>query len=86
MLTIHRNPVEANGITDCAEGARVTLLKDSQKLGEVLTDNYGDFKFDNLEENSGRYCLEIVYKDREQKTVEVDLTTSNNVGMVLIKI
>ena len=76
--------VEVNGVTDCAEGARVTLLKDGEKLGEAVTDNYGDFKFDNLQENSGRYRLEVVYKDRKKQTLEVDLTTSKNLGTIMV--
>ncbi len=74
-----------DGIVDCAEGARVTLFKDSQKISEVSTDNYGDFKFDNLEENSGRYTLEVVYKGYEKKITEVDLTASKSVGTILLK-
>jgi Fe-S-cluster-containing dehydrogenase component len=73
-----------DGITDCAEGARVTLSKDSQKISEVLTDNYGDFKFDNLEEKSGRYTLEIAFKDYGKKTIEVDLAESKSVGTILL--
>lgn len=76
--------VEAAGVTDCAEGARVTLFKDSEKIDEAVTDNYGDFKFDNLEENSGQYRLEIVFEGYEKKTLEVDLTTSKNVGTILL--
>jgi len=76
--------IEAAGITDCADGAKVTLFKDSQKIDEAATDNYGDFKFDNLEENSGRYILEVVYEDYEKKTLEVDLTTSKNVGTIFL--
>ena len=76
--------IQKAGITDCAEGARVTLFKDSEKIGEAVTDNYGDFKFDNLEENSGKYSLEIVYKGYEKKTLKVDLTTSQNVGTILL--
>jgi len=74
-----------DGITDCAEGARVTLFKDSQKIGEVMTDNYGDFKFDNLEENSGRHTLEIAYKDYVKKTIAVELGESKNVGTILFQ-
>lgn len=76
--------IQANGITDCAEGAVVTLLKDSEKIDEAVTDNYGDFKFDNLEENSGRYTVEIVYKKYQEKTVEVDLSTSTSIGTILL--
>ena len=76
--------VEAGGVIDCAEGATVTLFKGSQKIGEVTTDNYGDFKFDSLEENSGIYTVEAVLGGREKKTVEVDLTASWNVGTILL--
>jgi len=75
--------VQVDGITDCAEGATLTLIKDSHKT-EAVTDTFGDFKFDGLEENSGTYSLEISYKDREKKTVEVDLKTSINVGTILL--
>lgn len=73
-----------DGIVDCAEGAKVTLFKDSQRIGEVITDNYGDFKFDKLEEKSGRYTLEIIYKEYGKKTIEVELGESKSVGTVLL--
>jgi Fe-S-cluster-containing dehydrogenase component len=76
--------VEVNGVADCVEGANVTLIKDSKKLDEAVTDNYGDFKFDNLEENSGLYTLEIVYPGHEKKILEVDLKTSLNIGDIYL--
>ena len=76
--------IEAGGAIDCAEGATVTLFKDSRKIGEITTDNYGDFKFDDLEENSGTYTVEVVLKSHEKKTVAVDLTASRNVGTILL--
>ena len=76
--------VETNGVTDCAEGAVVTLLHDSKKIDEAVTDNYGDFKFDNLEENSGRYILEISYEGYKKKILELDLTQSISVGTILV--
>jgi hypothetical protein len=63
-------------------GSRVTLIKGSNTIGEAETDNYGDFKFDNLEENSGRYTLEIAYPNYEKKAVAVNLTTSLDVGSI----
>lgn len=72
--------VVIEGREECAEGARVTLIKDSKKIDEAVTNNYGDFMFDNLEENSGMYQLEIVLEGYEKKTVEVDLKTSINRG------
>jgi ferredoxin len=75
---------EKEGITDCAEGARVALRRGSEKISEVLTDNFGDFKFDNLEENSGKYSLEIFFKDHEKKILEVDLKTSLSLETILL--
>jgi Fe-S-cluster-containing dehydrogenase component len=76
--------VNADGINDCATGARVTLIKDSKKIDETVTDGFGDFKFDNLEKNGGNYQLEIVYEDCDRKTVEVELKTSINVGDIYL--
>jgi NAD-dependent dihydropyrimidine dehydrogenase PreA subunit len=74
-----------DGTVDCAEGAKVALFQDSKRIGERTTDNYGDFKFDGLEENSGRYTIEAVYKAGKAKVVEVALTTSVNVGTILLE-
>ena len=55
-----------------------------KKMAESLTDNYGDFKFDRLEENSGPYVVEILLNGYEKKTLEVDLKTSLNVGNICL--
>jgi Fe-S-cluster-containing dehydrogenase component len=75
---------EKEGIIDCAEGARVALLKGSEKMGEAVTDNFGDFKFDRLEEESGKYTVEIVFKDYDKKALEVDLKTSISLGTITL--
>jgi Fe-S-cluster-containing dehydrogenase component len=74
-----------DGLIDCAEGAQVTLFKDSKKISDALTDNYGDFKFDGLEEQSGRYTLEIAFAGCEKRFIDVGLATSRNVGTVLLE-
>jgi hypothetical protein len=75
---------EKDGIIDCAEGARVSLIKGSEKVSEVVTDNFGDFKFDNLEENSGKYSLEISFMDYEKKILEVDLETNLSLETIVL--
>jgi Fe-S-cluster-containing dehydrogenase component len=70
-------------IVDCAEGAEVVLLKDGETIATMRTDNFGDFKFDALEENSGGYRLEIRFQDYEKKTMEIDVQTSLNVGTII---
>lgn len=74
--------VKVDGIADCVEGAKITLFKQTDKLCEAKSDTFGDFKLDNLHEDSGSYRLEIAYPDYETKTLEVDLKTSINVGTI----
>ena len=47
----------------------------------ATTDNYGDFKFDRLDEGSGRYTVEISGLGRK-KTVEAELGVSLNLGEI----
>ena len=72
--------VDVKGVADCAEGAKVTLRKGTKKIADAKTDNFGDFKFDNLEENSGKYTLEITYPKYKKKSIDVDLKESVNLG------
>jgi Fe-S-cluster-containing dehydrogenase component len=72
---------EANGAVDCVEGATVQLLQDGVVVATVTTDNYGDFKFDRLDEGSGRYTVEVSALGR-RKTVEAMLGESRNLGEI----
>jgi Fe-S-cluster-containing dehydrogenase component len=73
---------EANGVVDCVEGATVRLLRNGQPVAELQSDNYGDFKFDKLDENSGAYTVEIEAQGHKKKTVEADLGVSINLGEI----
>jgi Fe-S-cluster-containing dehydrogenase component len=75
---------EADGVVDCVEGARVRLLRDGAQVAETASDNYGDFKFDRLDENSGRYTVEVSAAGRFTKTVDVELGSSTNIGEIRI--
>jgi hypothetical protein len=74
---------EKNGVVDCVEGASVQLVKDGASLAVTTTDNYGDFKFDQLDENSGHYSLQIFASGRS-KTVEATLGASVSLGEILL--
>ena len=76
--------VEADGAVDCVEGASVRLYKGGTVVAETVTDNYGDFKFDKLDENSGRYLLEITARGRPKKTIETKLGASINLGEIRV--
>lgn len=69
-----------DGIVDCAEGANVTLSRGSEEIAKAVSDAFGDFKFDRLEENSGTYQLEIGFRDYERKRLSVELGKSVNLG------
>jgi hypothetical protein len=71
----------ANEVIDCVEGAEVRLLKDGRVIGETTTDNYGDFKFDRLDENSGKYVVEISANGRTRNG-EAQLGVSLNLGEI----
>ncbi|HXQ84654.1 MAG TPA: oxidoreductase, partial [Xanthobacteraceae bacterium] len=72
---------EKNGAVDCLEGASVQLIKDGVCVAVTTTDNYGDFKFDKLDENSGRYSVQIFASGRS-KTLEANLGASINLGEI----
>ena len=72
---------QANGAVDCVEGAAVLLIKDGATVARATTDNYGDFKFDKLDENSGRYTVEVTGLGRA-KTVDASLGASVNLGEI----
>ena len=57
------------------------LLKDGASVAVTTTDNYGDFKFDRLDENSGRYTVQIFAGGRS-KTIEANLGASINLGEI----
>jgi Carboxypeptidase regulatory-like domain len=73
---------ETNGVVDCVEGASVRLIKDGRTVAETTSDNYGDFKFDKLDEDSGTYVVEISAKGRSKTSVEARLGASINLGEI----
>jgi hypothetical protein len=75
-----------NGEEECAGGATVTLTNSAgEEIGRCITDNYGDFKFDNLEENSGKYTLQITRQNYSTKFIEIELKRSLNAGVILLQ-
>lgn len=69
-------------MVDCIEGADVRLIKNGAEIATQTTDTYGDFKFDKLDEGSGRYTIEIAAAGRPKKSVEVELGVSTSLGEI----
>ena len=73
--------IEMKGAVDCVEGATVRLLKNGAVVAEATTDNYGDFKFDRLDENSGDYNVEVAF-GKNKRTIKTRLGESINLGEI----
>jgi len=73
---------EAGGVVDCVEGAAVSLVKDGNTVAEAKSDNYGDFKFDRLEENSGGYTIDITTDGGQRASVTAELGESITLGEI----
>jgi Fe-S-cluster-containing dehydrogenase component len=73
---------ESNGVVDCVEGAQIRLNKDGRTIAQATSDNYGDFKFDKLDEGSGSYVVEISADGRGKKSIEAKLGASINLGEI----
>ena len=76
---------EVDGLEDCAQGARVSLVKEGETLQVLETDNYGDFKFDRLDRDSGAYDVVIEADGFQRKAVGVNVTTGAYLGRVLLE-
>jgi len=70
------------GVVDCVEGASVRLMQENRVIAETVTDAFGDFKLDRLDENSGAYAVIISARDGRKRTIQATLGASVNVGDV----
>lgn len=70
---------------ECAEDAQVTLRNGS---GDVIhmtsTNNYGDFKIDELVGDQSKYKLEITYTGYEPQEKLVELENSMDLGVIYL--
>ena len=71
-----------NGISDCVEGATIRLSAAGTTVAESVTDNYGEFKIDQLEPDSGHYDLTIEADGHAVKTLGLDLVGSLYLGRI----
>ena len=72
-----------NKVEDCVSGSVVKLIQNKKIISELKTDDFGDFKFDKLEPNSGKYEVNIEYNSKK-KTVEIDLENSIYLGNIYL--
>ena len=77
--------VSSGGVVDCAKGATVNLKKNEAVIAQMQTNHYGDFKFDNIEPDSGKYRLFIDYKNFETKTIRIEFSKSKSLGEIVFE-
>lgn len=68
---------------ECAQGVKITLEGDGQKM-ETVSDMFGDFEFEGLEKNTA-YKVTIREKGYSAKTIEVTTQTDVNLGEVILE-
>ncbi|KJR97755.1 MAG: oxidoreductase [Desulfobulbaceae bacterium BRH_c16a] len=72
-------------ITECVIGANVSLHEGSKSLGERVTDEFGDFKFDRLPTGVADYELTIAHGDRQATRLKVSKKESLSLGTIWIE-
>lgn len=82
--------VDQAGAVDCAPGAVVTLTRvaatavDHPPLS-LVTDAFGDFKFDGLKPDSGEYQVQVALDDLAPRDLTAVLGYSVSLGTILVK-
>ena len=74
-----------SGLEDCLEGAIAVLNKDGKKIGEEISDAFGEFKFDNLEPTGGEHRIDILHPEYTSLSVNVELRESIYTGVHVLK-
>lgn len=70
------------GVTECLANALVTLLKNDKQIAQTETDNFGDFKFDCLDPQSGGFTLKISHLKYGSALRNVVLGESTYLGII----
>ena len=74
---------QKDGIEDCVAGAKVTVLKAGQEIGQGETDAYGDFKIGRFDKGLGQISVQIEYAGSTQ-SIDAELDESLYIGCVSI--
>ncbi|MEC8428552.1 MAG: 4Fe-4S dicluster domain-containing protein [Pseudomonadota bacterium] len=74
-----------DGISDCLESAKVSVVKQGKTIGHALTDNYGDFKIDHIPENVGEVILCVEHASYGKQEISLNVHKSIYIGSVVLK-
>jgi Fe-S-cluster-containing dehydrogenase component len=65
--------VEQPGAVECAPDVTIELWQQQRLLQSVVTDCFGEFKFDGLAPNSGTYTVRLLAKNAEDQVRELEM-------------
>jgi Fe-S-cluster-containing dehydrogenase component len=74
-----------DNVEECVVGAKVLLKQNEVLVAEQVSDDFGDFKFDCLQENSGEYKVEIVVAGEVIGEQLIALRQSCSVGTIILE-
>ncbi|MEL7029248.1 MAG: 4Fe-4S dicluster domain-containing protein [Pseudomonadota bacterium] len=72
----------AGGVEDCVGGAAVKLFRNAEQVAETTTDEFGEFKIDNLEPDSGAHRVDVSHPEFGAGSASVDLKDSAYLGEI----
>ncbi len=75
---------QVSGVEECVIGARLVLQRGDEVIGEQLSDDFGDFKFDDLPDDRADCELVILLGEKEVKRQTVTLSNGQSVGTIRI--
>jgi Fe-S-cluster-containing dehydrogenase component len=73
-----------NSVEECLSGERVQLIRAGRVLKQVVSDEFGDFKFDGLPPDSGAYQIDIGDQSHGGASVEVTVNKSISIDTIWV--
>tara|TARA_R110001583_G_scaffold195215_3_gene370539 strand:+ start:5723 stop:6562 length:840 start_codon:yes stop_codon:yes gene_type:complete len=71
-----------DGIEECVKGANADLYQAGKKISSTVTDDFGEFKIDKLDPNSGDYRVDVHHPDLGSSSHQVTLSKSHYIGII----
>jgi Fe-S-cluster-containing dehydrogenase component len=68
---------DINGTVDCVADADIELIQNGSTILATLTDAFGEFRIDGIEENSGAYDVHISHPEFKIKKIETLVKTES---------
>ncbi|MDR2153556.1 MAG: oxidoreductase [Burkholderiaceae bacterium] len=76
--------VREAGRLECVQGATVELIQEGKTVARTSTDAFGDFRFDGLGVDSGKWQIRVTHPEHGGATAEAVLGTTQVLGELLL--